>query len=91
MTPEIAQLQAQVAELLEWKRQRETQQLSFPVDDASRNALSVVTGNGLGSTALTQTYNVIGGGGGAITGPKAYTDTIILLVDGGQYEVPIVA
>ena len=37
---QIAALQKQVNELLAWKKKKETQQLSFPLDTASINALN---------------------------------------------------
>lgn len=57
MTPE--QL-SQLNELLEWKKQKETQQLSLPVDDASKNALGALIDTGLGASGNTS-LNLTGG------------------------------
>lgn len=95
MTPEekqrMAQLEALVAELTEWKRQRMVQQISFPVDDNSKSALGVVSKNGNGATTLTQAYSVVGGGGGTVTAGKAFIGSVILLAEGTQYEIPYIA
>jgi hypothetical protein len=50
MQEEIRILKAQVAELLEWKRARIEQQISYPLDIASRTAIGAVVTGGLGST-----------------------------------------
>lgn len=78
----------QFNEMYAWFQQRKQQQLSYPVDDASRNALGTPLIDGLGSISLTQVYNVSGGAGGTVTAPKAYSDTFILVSGGVQYEVP---
>ncbi len=80
MTPEEKQ---QLQELIAWKEQKERQQLSYPVDDASRSALGATFVTGAGNTALTQ---VLSATPGAV--PKAYARTFILLANGVQYEVP---
>ena len=54
MTPEERQL---LNELIEWKRQKETQQLSYPVDDASKGALGALIEIG---TAATPTQTSVG-------------------------------
>lgn len=89
MQDQINQLEGLVADLMEWKRQRETQQLSYPVDDASRNALGAAFKIGLGSTTKTQVYT--DSHGDTLTGPKAYLGTVIFLADGTQYEIPYLA
>lgn len=81
----LEKLQEQVAGLLEWKRQRETQQLSYPVDLASKTALGVPTGVGPGSKTLTQTINTAGA---TASVPAAYAGTVIIEIEGTQYELP---
>lgn len=76
-------------ELYEWMQQRKTQQLSFPVDDASKNALGVVLGNGAGSGATTQSV-AVSSTPTNINVPAAYTGYINIVVDGGQYKIPYI-
>jgi hypothetical protein len=88
MTPQemqvkIEELTSQVEELLSWKERRETQQLSYPVDDASRNALKAVVSTGTGTSALTQ---ILSGVPGAV--PKAYAKTFFVEIDGVLAEIP---
>lgn len=89
MNEQIAQLQAQVAELLEWKNRRELQLIDSPLDQASRDNIGCYFREGEGSTALTQSYSVTGGGGGSVTAPKAYTSTRFIVAEGERIEVPI--
>jgi len=84
MTPEQTQ---QLKELYEWMQQRKVQQLSYPVDDASRNSLGVPVGNGTGSTTKTQALSLTGNAQN-INVPAAYAQTFLLVVDGVRYEVP---
>ena len=76
----------QFNEMYAWFQQRKVQQISFPLDDASKNGMGVPLITGLGSIALTQVY--VDSGGDTVTGPKAYSDTFILVSGGVQYEVP---
>ena len=80
MTPEE---KTQLNQVFEWMQQRKVQQLSYPVDDASRNSLGAAIVTGAGTTALTQT---LASTPGAV--PKAYARTFILVSNGMQYEVP---
>lgn len=84
MTPEQ---QRQFAEMYAWFKQRQVQQISFPVDEASRNALGVVTRSGPGSSTKTQSV-LVSGTPSSITVPAAYAGTIILLADGVPFEIP---
>lgn len=86
---EIELLKQQIAQLMEWKRQKELQQISFPLDDASRNNLGVIASGGEGSTTKTQTYT--DSAMDTHTGPKAYLGTIILKVGATNYEIPYIA
>lgn len=88
MNPQqLAQLQAQVAELLAWKAARERQQLSYPVDDTSRLALRAVTDSGFGSSALTQNVT-ISSTPQSITVPATPAGSILLFTPSGTVEVP---
>lgn len=77
--------------LLDWYHAREIQQISFPIDEASKNVLNAVTPEGNGTSTLTQSYSVSGGGGGSITGPKAYVTSVFIRVDGRILEVPVIS
>lgn len=83
MTPDQLQM---LQELYAWMQEKKNQQLSCPVDDASRNALGAVVVTGAGSTAKTQVYT--DSHGDTVTAPKAYAQTFILVSNGIQYEVP---
>lgn len=78
-----------VDELYEFMMQKKEQQISLPLDDASRNILGGVAYDGGGSTTKTQIYT--DSNSDTHTGPKAYAGTILLLVDGVRYEVPYIA
>lgn len=90
MEERIAQLEAQIASLLEWKNARELQQIRYPLDEASRASLGTVTVDGLGGTALTQSIN-IASTPQSISVPRAYLDTILLNTGDVRYEVPYIA
>lgn len=51
MNPELEQLKRQVQELMDWKNQRERQQLSYPLDETSREIIQenlwVIEGEGV--------------------------------------------
>ena len=83
MTPEE---RSQLQELIEWKRQRSVQQLSYPLDDSSRNTINAPMITSPGDTALTQVYT--DSGLDTVTAPKAYARTIIVIANGTQYELP---
>lgn len=88
---ELELLKAQVQELLEWKKQRETQQIAYPLDIASKTALGAPYGEGAGSTTKTQSVAVSVSGDPEtvnVTVPAAYVQTFILVVNGVRYEIP---
>jgi len=87
MQEQLIQLQIQVAELLAWKEGKDVQQISFPLDDASRNSLGVLTVEGTGSATLTQ---VIVTSGPTATVPAAYTGSIVLNVEGEFVTIPTI-
>ena len=84
MTPEERQM---LLELYAWMQARQRQQLSFPVDEASRFALGVPTDRGVGAGSTTQTVNVPSGGGN-ITVPSTPSGFRILETDGGRFLIP---
>lgn len=91
---EIAKLQAQVAELtlnvntlMQYMRAREIQQISFPLDDASRSTLRAFTRFGPGSTTPTRSQS-IPSTPTSITVPVNPIGTVIIEAEGQQYEVP---
>lgn len=90
MEQEIQQLRKEVKELQEWKRSRERQQITFPLDIASKTALGAPYGEGSGSATLTQSISLTGNPQ-SISVPAAYNDTLILVVDGVKYEIPYLA
>lgn len=81
MTPEQ---QAQFEEMYAWFQARKQQQLEYPVDDASKNALGVVTYQGP-STHATSTTVTIPSGGGTVTVPVVPTGFISVNIEGGTY------
>ncbi len=87
---EIALLKAQVAELLEWKRSRQLQQIAYPLDDQSKNIVGAVTYEGTGSTALTDSINLTGAAE-TINVPKAYADTILVVIGDTRVEIPVIS
>jgi hypothetical protein len=74
-------------------KQRQQQQIAYPIDEASLRTIGAVRQAGPGTTALTEVFNVSGGGGGSVTGPKSYVATLVLVdtKSGTTYEVPVVA
>jgi hypothetical protein len=87
MNPDIQKLQEQVAELMAWKRARETQQLTAPFDDTSRLVLRAVTSAGYGTADVSEDVT-ISGTPETITIPKVPTGTLILQTTDGQVEIP---
>lgn len=79
-----------IEQLEEWKAKKEKQQISFPVDEASKIALGVAFGDGLGSTGTTQSINLTGNAQ-TISVPADYSGTLYLVVDGVRYEIPFIA
>lgn len=88
MTPEeFAQLKRDIAELKLWRAVKELQQLSYPLDEASKS--EVVTPQGAGATALTQVYT--DSRGDTVTAPKAYAGSEKLLINGRIREIGYIA
>lgn len=84
MTPEERQ---QFKDLLAWKAERETNQISSPLDDTSRLVLRAITTQGLGSSALTQTIST---SGATATVPSAYVSSVIIETPDGRFEIPAI-
>lgn len=55
MNPEqrIAQLEALVSELMDWKKARTLQQITDPLDSRSLNAIKSLTARGVGASSTT--------------------------------------
>lgn len=87
MNPDITKLQAQVAELMAWKAARERQQISLPLDDASKLSSGAYFRVGVGTHALTQV--VTDSHGDTVTVPAAYSGTRFIIAEGEQVEIPI--
>jgi hypothetical protein len=87
MSPED---RAKFDEMYAFVQAKKYQQISEPLDEASKNALGVPTGRGRGGTTATQTIT-IGVGGGSATVPANPVGTIILDIAGVRYEVPYIA
>lgn len=89
MTPEqrIAQLEAQVADLMAYVAARKTQQLTDPVDDTSRLALRVLTDSGFGSSPVSQMIT-IGAVPTTITVPIVPDGSVILEASVGRIAIP---
>lgn len=83
MTPELEQM---VRELYAWMQERKRQQISYPLDEASRNSLGAPVYRGAGAATLTQV--AVDSNGDTVTVPAAYARSLILEVDGAQFEVP---
>lgn len=90
MEERIVQLERQLAELTEWVSQRKTQQIAYPLDEASVNALRSPTYVGSGSTGLTRSIN-IGSTPTTITVPAAYAGSVIIRINGANYIIPYLA
>lgn len=82
-------LKKQVEELMEWKRQRESQQITIPLDLASRAVIGGAQDAGAGSAALTQSVDVTSTPS-SIDVPSAYAGTRIINIDGVRYEIPYI-
>jgi len=87
MTPEEKTM---LQEVFNYIQERKRQQISFPLDEASRNTVfdgSLIGDDlGNGSTALTQVYT--DSNSDTHTGPKAYTDTRLIKIGTVTIEVP---
>jgi hypothetical protein len=72
----------QLQEMYDWYQSRQTQQLSYPVDDASKAALGALTFAGGSTKAPTFT---IGAGGGTVAALP--TGFIVVNVEGATHII----
>jgi hypothetical protein len=79
---------ARFEEMYAWFLERKVQQISYPLDEASRNTLGTVTTDGPGGSSLTQSIVT---SGPTATVPAAYVGTIIIDSEGAKYEVPYIS
>lgn len=92
MTPEerIKELEGQVASLMQFMQDKKRQQISLPLDEASKNVVfdgaPIGDDLGNGATALTQVYT--DSNSDTHTGPKAYVDTRLIKIGTATIEVP---
>lgn len=86
MSPDIQKLQEQVAELMEWRASKEQQQISYPLDDASKYGSKGLFKVANGVKTLTQV--VTDSRGDTVTVPAAYTGTKLVVIEGEQVEIP---
>jgi ATP-dependent protease Clp ATPase subunit len=83
----------QVNEVYTWMQSRKVQQISYPLDDASRTAVSesnVIVPTGTGATTLTQSIG-LSGNPQNINVPAAYVGTEKLTINGVTREFPYIA
>lgn len=86
MTPEQ---EAKLNDVYEWVQQKKNQQISYPLDLASKSALGAPVDGGPGSGATTQSINLTGSAQ-SINVPAAYTGYRILEIDGALYKIPYI-
>lgn len=84
---DIEQLKQRVAELEAYVSARKVQQLSNPLDVASKSVINAPIGEGAGSTTLTQTLNLTGEVQ-QITTPALFASSVIVVIGGVRYEFP---
>lgn len=84
MTPEQSQ---KLDELYAWMQERKVQQISYPADDASKNAMGAMVYVSPGNTTKTQTVAVSSTPSNILV-PAAYVKTVVVTLDGVQYELP---
>lgn len=81
----VNELGRKINEMYAWFQARQRQFIPYPVDEASRNALGAVTKVGAGSSDLTDTISTAGA---TATVPAAYAGSIIVSMNGENYELP---
>jgi len=70
---------------------RQVQQIRYPLDEASKNSLGVVTEEGLGSGSLTQSVAIATIPTTFISVPAAYAGYVIFEAGGVKYVIPYTA
>lgn len=89
LTEQLSTMSDQLTGVLQYIEDRQEQQIVGPVDAASKASLGVITKVSDGSSAKTQTVSITLVPT-SISVPAAYVGTLIMLADGGQYEVPYI-
>ncbi len=89
LTDRLDMLEEDMQVFTEWKKAREIQQLTNPVDAASINSLGAAVSVGPGSIAKIQSI-VVGSTPATISVPAAYIGTEILLINGALREIPYI-
>lgn len=84
---EFEKLKTDIARIVAWMEARESQLIPRLLDEGSRNNLGAPVYRGVGAHALTQSVSVPSTPTN-ITVPAAYSDTLILEIEGVQYEIP---
>ena len=84
MTPQERQM---LRELYTWMQARKRQQISLPLDPASKNLFAGIRDGGLGSHLLTQSIS-LSGVAENINVPASYAGTLFIVSDGSTYEIP---
>jgi hypothetical protein len=87
MNPELEQLKKRVADLEDFINERKEQQISNPLDVASRRIIGAPTFEAAGSTTLSQTLNLTGNAQ-QISLPTGFAQSVVLIIDGVRYEFP---
>lgn len=87
MTPDEKRM---LREIYAWMQLKKRQQITLPVDAASKAALGALIGGSIGTSDLTDTIT-IGAGGGSADVPKAYAGTFWIIDGGTQKEVPFLS
>lgn len=84
MTTEERQM---LKEVYQWVQDRKVIQLTTPVDDISKANLGALTYVSAGSTTKTQTV-AVSSTPSNISVPAAYIKTVVVTINGVQYELP---
>lgn len=84
MTPEERNM---LNEVYQWIQDRKTIQITTPLDDVSKANLGTMTYISPGSTTKTQSV-AVSSTPTNITVPAAYVKTVVVTLDGVQYEFP---
>lgn len=87
MKEQLTRLEQQVKQLLDWMAAKKQQQISRPLDDASRNNIGALYASSGTSKSLTQSVD-IDDTPSSIEVPTAYAGTVFVLIDGKVREIP---
>jgi len=84
MTPEERNM---LNELYQWMKDRDKTQITNPLDDVSKSNLGALIYVSPGSTTKTQSV-AVSSTPSNITVPAAYAKTVVVTLNGVQYEIP---